>query len=173
MGTSRKPQDQVFSLSRIPDLVEADIVVTNVAGSTTYVEGVDYEFLPDTGNIQLKVLSTGTIVNPVVTSGVGANNIKIVYTSRVSRRHILGAMANRFFRVELAGVGSHGDAYKAVFYKVKFKPSLTLEMISNGYDSALLEVDMDVYLDDSEVNNDNGLFKGFGEIDVALLETVE
>lgn len=162
-------KDQIISLGRLPDLAEG-IIVTNIAGTTTYEQDIDYEFVYGSGNVQIRSISTGSIANPTVTSGIGANNVIISYTSRLSIRHILGAMTNKFFRVEVAGLGSHGDAYKGVFYRAKFKPSNTLDLISDGMDSPILEIDLDVYPDPEEINVDNGLFKGFGELDMSLLD---
>jgi len=162
---------QIISLSRLPKLDE-DIVITNIAGSTTYVEGVDYEFVYGSGKVQIRSLANGTIPNPTVTSGVGADNVEITYINRLSLRHVLGALVNRFFRVEVAGLSNQGESYKEVFYKARFKPNVSFDMITDGMDSAVIEAELDVYLDESELNTDNGLFIGFGEIDMSLLEEV-
>lgn len=57
----------------------AAIVVKNIAGSTTYVAGTDYEVTP-AGSIRL--LSGTSIPNPTISAGVGQPNIAITYTRK-------------------------------------------------------------------------------------------
>lgn len=65
-------------------LTSAAQVVTNVAGSTTYVEGTDYILNRELGRI--KCLSTGTMV-------AGNNHVDLAYAA-ISGTDILGATAS-------------------------------------------------------------------------------
>lgn len=107
------------------------IVVKNVAGSTTYVAGTDYE-VTQAGSI--RSLPGTSIPAPTVTSGVGQPNIAVTYTRKVQSLVQLVRRASKPVLMHFDGINIMDGNRPTYFdlYRVLFGPAKSFSAISDG-----------------------------------------
>jgi hypothetical protein len=122
-------------------------VVKNMAGSTTYVNGTDYEI---TKAGAIRKLPGGTIPEPVVTLGVGAPNIKVSYSSKAASAVQMLTNTGEDYVLYFDGANQADDSAIAQFflYKVRVGPAKSVTVI--GDKMTVLESDWSVLRDDSK-----------------------
>ncbi len=121
--------------------ITTGLTVTNVAGSTTYVQGTDY-LINDKGNA-IYIIPSGNIPNPIITAGVGANNIKINYASVATQKIGFASQITPAVYIEIAGANqlaenNLGLGYLSKFYKAFLSPAEVVSFIANSDDANTL-----------------------------------
>jgi len=111
------------------------VVVTNSAGTTTYVAGTDYMLDADRGRLQ--ILATGTIV---------AGEIKVDYTKAATTWEGIrsGAAGELLGALRIVSDNATGDQRDFYMPRVSLVPSGEIPVIAEGTDFAQMTFDADV-----------------------------
>lgn len=111
------------------------VVVTNSAGTTTYVAGTDYLLDADRGRLQ--ILTTGTIV---------AGEIKVDYTKAATTWEGIrsGAAGELLGALRIVSDNATGDQRDFYMPRVSLVPSGEIPVIAEGTDFAQMTFDADV-----------------------------
>lgn len=111
------------------------VVVTNSAGTTTYVAGTDYLLDADRGRLQ--ILATGTIV---------AGEIKVDYTKAATTWEGIrsGAAGELLGALRIVSDNATGDQRDFYMPRVSLVPSGEIPVIAEGTDFAQMTFDADV-----------------------------
>ena len=111
------------------------VVVTNSAGTTTYVAGTDYLLDADRGRLQ--ILTTGTIV---------AGDIKVDYTKAATTWEGIrsGAAGELLGALRIVSDNATGDQRDFYMPRVSLVPSGEIPVIAEGTDFAQMTFDADV-----------------------------
>lgn len=111
------------------------VVVTNSAGTTTYVAGTDYLLDADRGRLQ--ILATGTIV---------AGEIKVDYTKAATTWEGIrsGAAGDLLGALRIVSDNATGDQRDFYMPRVSLVPSGEIPVIAEGTDFAQMTFDADV-----------------------------
>lgn len=111
------------------------VVVTNSAGTTTYVAGTDYLLDADRGRLQ--ILATGTIV---------AGDIKVDYTKAATTWEGIrsGAAGELLGALRIVSDNATGDQRDFYMPRVSLVPSGEIPVIAEGTDFAQMTFDADV-----------------------------
>lgn len=111
------------------------VVVTNSAGTTTYVAGTDYLLDADRGRLQ--ILATGTIV---------AGEIKVDYTKAATTWEGIrsGAAGELLGALRIVSDNATGDQRDFYMPRVSLVPSGEIPVIAEGTDFAQMTFDVDV-----------------------------
>ena len=111
------------------------VVVTNGAGTTTYVAGTDYLLDADRGRLQ--ILATGTIV---------AGEIKVDYTKAATTWEGIrsGAAGELLGALRIVSDNATGDQRDFYMPRVSLVPSGEIPVIAEGTDFAQMTFDADV-----------------------------
>lgn len=111
------------------------VVVTNSAGTTTYVAGTDYLLDADRGRLQ--ILATGTIV---------AGEIKVDYTKAATTWEGIrsGAAGELLGALRIVSNNATGDQRDFYMPRVSLVPSGEIPVIADGTDFAQMTFDADV-----------------------------
>lgn len=117
----------------LADLADQDvaIVVKNIAGSTTYTAGTDYE-VTQAGSIRL--LPGTTIPSPTVSAGVGQPNIAITYTRKKQSLVQLVRRASKPVLMHFDGINIMDGNRNTYFqlFRVIFGPAKSFSAISDN-----------------------------------------
>ena len=111
------------------------VVVTNSAGTTTYVAGTDYLLDADRGRLQ--ILTTGTIV---------AGEIKVDYTKAATTWEGIrsGAAGELLGALRIVSDNATGDQRDFYMPRVSLVPSGEIPVIAEGTDFSQMTFDADV-----------------------------
>lgn len=111
------------------------VVVTNSAGTTTYVAGTDYLLDADRGRLQ--ILATGAIV---------AGEIKVDYTKAATTWEGIrsGAAGELLGALRIVSDNATGDQRDFYMPRVSLVPSGEIPVIAEGTDFAQMTFDVDV-----------------------------
>ena len=111
------------------------VVVTNSAGTTTYVAGTDYLLDADRGRLQ--ILATGTIV---------AGEIKVDYTKAATTWEGIrsGAAGELLGALRIVSDNATGDQRDFYMPRVSLVPSGEIPVIAEGTDFSQMTFDADV-----------------------------
>ncbi len=114
----------------------SSVVVTNTAGTTTYVAGTDYNLDADMGRIQ--ILDAGAIANDQI--------IHVDYTPATTTwdRVATGAETELFGALRIVADNASGDNRDFYMPYVSLQPSGDMPVIADGTDFASMQFTVDV-----------------------------
>jgi hypothetical protein len=117
---------------RLANIAPTVVVVTNVAGTTTYVSGTDYEVRPG----GLLIIETGTIVE--------ASTIHVDYT--YPKHNIIEALteSGAFYKALFEGnnQGNEGKEIVVDFWKCQFGLAAEIGLITNEFGDLVILADV-------------------------------